>query len=88
MKVPINPYGKAKKMSEDIIKDYARTTDLGATILRYMLLLCLVNDSALCFSRRHSIIFRSFAKRILEILNLTFYSSRLCSFQKTSFSQY
>ncbi|KAH7301750.1 hypothetical protein KP509_23G040700 [Ceratopteris richardii] len=32
---PINPYGKAKKMSEDMIKDYARTTDLAATILRY-----------------------------------------------------
>lgn len=33
--VPINPYGKAKKMSEDIIKDYATTTDLAVTILRY-----------------------------------------------------
>ncbi|KAH7373983.1 hypothetical protein KP509_17G082300 [Ceratopteris richardii] len=32
---PINPYGKAKKMSEDIIKDHAKTTDLAATILRY-----------------------------------------------------
>lgn len=32
---PINPYGKAKKMSEDMILDYAKTTDLAATILRY-----------------------------------------------------
>ncbi|MCO5591275.1 hypothetical protein L7F22_045256 [Adiantum nelumboides] len=32
---PINPYGKAKKMSEDIIRDYGKTTDLAATILRY-----------------------------------------------------
>ncbi|KAI5079886.1 hypothetical protein GOP47_0005812 [Adiantum capillus-veneris] len=32
---PINPYGKAKKMSEDMIRDYGRTTDLAATILRY-----------------------------------------------------
>ena len=75
MKIPINPYGKAKKMSEDIIKDYARTTDLGATILRYTLLLFLMNDGALCFSGRQSIVFRSSAKCILEILNLTFYSS-------------
>lgn len=33
--VPINPYGKAKKMAEEIIKDYARSSDLGVTILRY-----------------------------------------------------
>lgn len=33
--IPINPYGKAKKMAEDIIKDYAMTTDLAVTILRY-----------------------------------------------------
>lgn len=33
--VPINPYGKAKKMAEDIIKDYTRTSDMGVVILRY-----------------------------------------------------
>jgi len=33
--VPINPYGKAKKMAEDLIKDYARTADLSVMILRY-----------------------------------------------------
>jgi UDP-arabinose 4-epimerase len=32
--VPINPYGKAKKMAEDLIKDYARTTDFSVMILR------------------------------------------------------
>ncbi|KAG0569368.1 hypothetical protein KC19_6G085600 [Ceratodon purpureus] len=33
--VPINPYGKAKKMSEDLIKDFATTADLSVMILRY-----------------------------------------------------
>lgn len=33
--VPINPYGKAKKMAEVMIRDYARSSDLGVTILRY-----------------------------------------------------
>ncbi|KAK8942175.1 putative UDP-arabinose 4-epimerase 3 [Platanthera guangdongensis] len=32
---PINPYGKAKKMAEDIILDFAKTTDLAVMILRY-----------------------------------------------------
>jgi UDP-glucose 4-epimerase len=32
--VPINPYGKAKKMAEDLIKDYAQTADLSVMILR------------------------------------------------------
>lgn len=32
---PINPYGKAKKMSEDIILDYSKTTDMAIMILRY-----------------------------------------------------
>eukprot|EP00252_Welwitschia_mirabilis_P001579 TRINITY_DN1145_c0_g2_i2.p1 TRINITY_DN1145_c0_g2~~TRINITY_DN1145_c0_g2_i2.p1 ORF type:complete len:410 (+),score=73.14 TRINITY_DN1145_c0_g2_i2:41-1270(+) len=32
---PINPYGKAKKMAEEIIKDYAKSSELGVTILRY-----------------------------------------------------
>lgn len=32
---PINPYGKAKKMAEDLIKDYARTNKkLAVTLLR------------------------------------------------------
>eukprot|EP00850_Spirogloea_muscicola_P019258 SM000187S03875 [mRNA] locus=s187:174892:177521:+ [translate_table: standard] len=34
--VPINPYGKAKKFAEDVIRDYARTNkDFSVTILRY-----------------------------------------------------
>ncbi|PKA64056.1 UDP-arabinose 4-epimerase 1 [Apostasia shenzhenica] len=33
--VPINPYGKAKKMAEDIILDFTKTTDMAVMILRY-----------------------------------------------------
>ncbi|KAL2651154.1 hypothetical protein R1flu_019282 [Riccia fluitans] len=33
--VPINPYGKAKKMAEEIIKDYARNKQMSVMILRY-----------------------------------------------------
>ncbi|KAG8387115.1 hypothetical protein BUALT_Bualt03G0219700 [Buddleja alternifolia] len=33
--VPINPYGKAKKMAEDIIMDYSKTSDMAVMILRY-----------------------------------------------------
>ncbi|KAL3633819.1 UDP-arabinose 4-epimerase 1 [Castilleja foliolosa] len=33
--VPINPYGKAKKMSEDIIRDFSKTSDMAVMILRY-----------------------------------------------------
>lgn len=32
---PINPYGKAKKMSEDIIIDFSKTTNMAVIILRY-----------------------------------------------------
>ena len=32
---PINPYGKSKLMSESIIRDYARASDLKYIILRY-----------------------------------------------------
>lgn len=32
---PINPYGKAKKMAEDMILDFSRTTDMAVMILRY-----------------------------------------------------
>ncbi|KAJ6823263.1 putative UDP-arabinose 4-epimerase 2 [Iris pallida] len=32
---PINPYGKAKKMSEDIILDFSKRTDMAVMILRY-----------------------------------------------------
>lgn len=32
--VPINPYGKAKKMAEDIIIDFSKTTDMAVMILR------------------------------------------------------
>uniref|UniRef100_A0A0C9RRQ4 TSA: Wollemia nobilis Ref_Wollemi_Transcript_18720_1968 transcribed RNA sequence n=1 Tax=Wollemia nobilis TaxID=56998 RepID=A0A0C9RRQ4_9CONI len=33
--VPINPYGKAKKMAEDIIQDYSKKSEMGVMILRY-----------------------------------------------------
>ncbi|KAH9329471.1 hypothetical protein KI387_001579, partial [Taxus chinensis] len=33
--LPINPYGKAKKMAEDIIQDYSRKSEIGVMILRY-----------------------------------------------------
>ncbi|XP_042068057.1 UDP-arabinose 4-epimerase 1-like isoform X2 [Salvia splendens] len=33
--VPINPYGKAKKMAEDMILDYSKTSDMAVMILRY-----------------------------------------------------
>ncbi|PPS11469.1 hypothetical protein GOBAR_AA09177 [Gossypium barbadense] len=33
--VPINPYGKAKKMAEDIILDYSKNSDMAVMILRY-----------------------------------------------------
>ncbi|KAF7842184.1 UDP-arabinose 4-epimerase 1 [Senna tora] len=33
--VPINPYGKAKKMSEDIILDFSKNSDMAIMILRY-----------------------------------------------------
>ncbi|KAK6259431.1 hypothetical protein SCA6_013905 [Theobroma cacao] len=32
---PINPYGKAKKMAEDIIIDFSKTTSMAVMILRY-----------------------------------------------------
>ncbi|MFS7931718.1 putative UDP-arabinose 4-epimerase [Helianthus anomalus] len=32
---PINPYGKAKKMAEDIILDFHKTSDMAVMILRY-----------------------------------------------------
>ncbi|XP_020586483.1 probable UDP-arabinose 4-epimerase 2 [Phalaenopsis equestris] len=33
--VPINPYGKAKKMAEDIILEYSNKSNMSVTILRY-----------------------------------------------------
>jgi len=33
--VPINPYGKAKKMSEDIILDFSKKSNMAVMILRY-----------------------------------------------------
>ncbi|KAG9132219.1 hypothetical protein Leryth_017064 [Lithospermum erythrorhizon] len=33
---PINPYGKAKKMAEDIILDFSKTTDMAIMILRFV----------------------------------------------------
>ena len=32
---PINPYGKAKKMAEDIILDFHRNSNMAVMILRY-----------------------------------------------------
>ena len=34
MQAPINPYGKAKKMAEDIILDFSRRSDMAVMILR------------------------------------------------------
>ncbi|XP_048139116.1 probable UDP-arabinose 4-epimerase 2 isoform X2 [Rhodamnia argentea] len=33
--LPINPYGKAKKMAEDIIRDFSKNSDMAVVILRY-----------------------------------------------------
>ncbi|CAL9110313.1 unnamed protein product [Musa acuminata var. zebrina] len=33
--LPINPYGKAKKMAEDIILDFSKKSDMAVMILRY-----------------------------------------------------
>ncbi|XP_042944388.1 UDP-arabinose 4-epimerase 1-like isoform X7 [Carya illinoinensis] len=35
LQVPINPYGKAKKMAEDIILDFSKKSDMAVMILRY-----------------------------------------------------
>lgn len=37
MQVPINPYGKAKKMAEEIILDFSKSRDLAVMILRFVL---------------------------------------------------
>ncbi|RRT47155.1 hypothetical protein B296_00053928 [Ensete ventricosum] len=34
MQLPINPYGKAKKMAEDIILDFSKRSDMAVVILR------------------------------------------------------
>jgi UDP-glucose 4-epimerase len=50
--VPINPYGKAKKMAEDIIKDYAaKDKQMAVTILR---LVTSVTESLVLLSRQSS----------------------------------
>lgn len=33
---PINPYGKAKKMAEDIILDFSKNSDMAVMILRFV----------------------------------------------------
>jgi len=38
MQFPINPYGKAKKMAEDIILDHSKNTDMAVMILRFVAL--------------------------------------------------
>ncbi|KAM1792490.1 hypothetical protein ACFX12_036342 [Malus domestica] len=35
LQLPINPYGKAKKMAEDIILDFHKNSDMAVMILRY-----------------------------------------------------
>jgi UDP-arabinose 4-epimerase len=35
MQNPINPYGKAKKMAEDIILDFSKRSEMAVMILRY-----------------------------------------------------
>lgn len=34
MQNPINPYGKAKKMAEDIILDFSKRSEMAVMILR------------------------------------------------------
>lgn len=40
MKNPINPYGKAKKMAEDIILDFHKNSNMAVMILRYAAQTC------------------------------------------------
>lgn len=35
LQFPINPYGKAKKMAEDIILDFSKNSDMAVMILRF-----------------------------------------------------
>lgn len=37
--VPINPYGKAKKMAEDMILDFSKNSDMAVMILRSLIFL-------------------------------------------------
>lgn len=39
MQVPINPYGKAKKMAEDVILDFSKRSNMAVMILRCKLTL-------------------------------------------------
>jgi len=39
LQVPINPYGKAKKMAEDMILDFSKNSDMAVMILRFGLVL-------------------------------------------------
>lgn len=36
MQVPINPYGKAKKMAEDMILDFSKRSNMAVMILRFV----------------------------------------------------
>ena len=38
MQLPINPYGKAKKMAEDIILDFHENSNMAVMILRWVFL--------------------------------------------------
>jgi UDP-glucose 4-epimerase len=37
LQFPINPYGKAKKMAEDIILDFSKNSDMAVMILRFVI---------------------------------------------------
>lgn len=57
LQVPINPYGKAKKMAEDIILDFSKNSDMAIMILRLVFQCWYVNmelcrlDISLLFGR-------------------------------------
>lgn len=48
--VPINPYGKAKKMAEDIILDFSKNSNMAVMILRLLVnsLLCVCLGLCAC----------------------------------------
>lgn len=50
MQFPINPYGKAKKMAEDIILDFSKSkkADMAVMILRLILLSIFLKTSFDC----------------------------------------
>jgi UDP-glucose 4-epimerase len=47
LQFPINPYGKAKKMAEDIILDFSKNSDMAVMILRFVIFY-MANLSQIC----------------------------------------